>query len=139
MAGNGGAHLSSHTEEAVVALIVNLNRINTTVTLAKVLNIHTRLQVRRFLGTKLSNLQSPLGYYRADELEMLQAKNPATPISQTPQIKPNAIPGSWRHPHLDEVTRRLNKSTFSEKNFRTIMISAIFLIASFSYPGFIGN
>lgn len=68
----------------------------------------------------------------------LQAKSPSTPTSQ-PQIKPETIPGTWRHPHLDEVTRRLNKSTFNEKNFRAIVISTALLVASFSYPQFIGH
>lgn len=36
-------------------------------------------------------------------------------------------PGTWRHPRLDEITRRRNATTFSEKNARQIAYGAISL------------
>ncbi|KAJ0388046.1 hypothetical protein COL922a_001029 [Colletotrichum nupharicola] len=53
-----------------------------------------------------------------------------TPVRSTPQ-KTAAIvdsPGTWRHPRLNEITRRRNATTFSEKNVRKIAYNIAFLL-----------
>ncbi|KAI1305641.1 nuclear pore complex component-domain-containing protein [Xylaria venustula] len=47
-------------------------------------------------------------------------KAPATPTSETP--------GSWRHPRIEEIARRQEASTFTEKNIRRIAINLSLLI-----------
>lgn len=47
-----------------------------------------------------------------------------TPIKK-PTAPPPAVtdsPGTWRHPRLDEITRRRNATTFSQKNVRQISL-----------------
>ncbi|OLN84922.1 Nucleoporin POM34 [Colletotrichum chlorophyti] len=54
----------------------------------------------------------------------------STPVKSTPQ-KPTAIvdsPGTWRHPRLNEITRRRNATTFSEKNVRRIALNVAFIL-----------
>nr|XP_036582873.1 nuclear pore complex component [Colletotrichum truncatum]KAF6791769.1 nuclear pore complex component [Colletotrichum truncatum] len=54
-----------------------------------------------------------------------------TPVKSTPQ-KPTAVvdsPGTWRHPRLNEITRRRNATTFSEKNVRSIALNIAFLVS----------
>ncbi|KJZ74208.1 hypothetical protein HIM_06439 [Hirsutella minnesotensis 3608] len=38
-------------------------------------------------------------------------------------------PGTWRHPRLNEITRRQNATTFSEKNVRRIAYNVVALLA----------
>ncbi|KFH47667.1 Meiotically up-regulated gene 31 protein-like protein [Hapsidospora chrysogenum ATCC 11550] len=38
-------------------------------------------------------------------------------------------PGTWRHPRLDEITRRRNATTFTEKNVRQIAYGAVGLVS----------
>lgn len=38
-------------------------------------------------------------------------------------------PGTWRHPRLDEITRRRNATTFTEKNVRQIAYAAVGLVS----------
>ncbi|KAK1538440.1 nuclear pore complex component [Colletotrichum paranaense] len=55
----------------------------------------------------------------------------STPVKSTPQ-KPTPIvdsPGTWRHPRLNEITRRRNATTFSEKNVRRIALNVGFLLS----------
>lgn len=42
----------------------------------------------------------------------------ATPIKQIGRADASVkeSPGNWKHPKLQEITRRQNKTTFSEKN-----------------------
>lgn len=57
---------------------------------------------------------------------------PSTPVKMA--LAPPALisdsPGTWRHPRLNEITRRRNATTFSEKNVRQIVygVSGIVLI-----------
>lgn len=46
----------------------------------------------------------------------------STPVKATPTKKAPEVdsPGTWRHPRLNEITRRREASTFSEKNVRKI-------------------
>lgn len=47
----------------------------------------------------------------------------STPIKQigTPASAIKESPGNWKHPRLAEITRRQNKTIFSEKNIRQIV------------------
>ncbi|KAI0403176.1 nuclear pore complex component-domain-containing protein [Xylaria palmicola] len=47
-------------------------------------------------------------------------KAPATPTSESP--------GTWRHPRIQEITKRQRASAFSEKNIRHIFINLAFLV-----------
>ena len=55
----------------------------------------------------------------------------STPVKTTPASEAPVTdsPGTWRHPRLDEITRRRNATTFSEKNVRQIAYGAISLAA----------
>lgn len=50
-------------------------------------------------------------------------KAPTTPVTESP--------GTWRHPRIEEITRRQEASTFSEKNVKRIVINIGLLIALF--------
>ncbi|KND93541.1 Meiotically up-regulated protein [Tolypocladium ophioglossoides CBS 100239] len=58
----------------------------------------------------------------------------STPVKSTPVKASPATdsPGTWRHPRLDEITRRRNATTFSEKNIRQIAYNAAALLALWS-------
>ncbi|KKF96877.1 Protein HID1 [Ceratocystis platani] len=53
-----------------------------------------------------------------------------TPVKKT-TIPPLASesPGTWKHPQLDEIQRRRNASTFTEKNMRQVALSIGALLA----------
>ncbi|KAF9881220.1 nuclear pore complex component [Colletotrichum karsti] len=55
----------------------------------------------------------------------------STPVRSTPQKSTPVVdsPGTWRHPRLNEITRRRNATTFSEKNVRRIAINIAFLVS----------
>ncbi|KYK58714.1 uncharacterized protein DCS_05731 [Drechmeria coniospora] len=53
----------------------------------------------------------------------------ATPIKAAPVSE---SPGTWRHPRLNEITRRRNVSIFSEKNIRRIGYNLFALLALWS-------
>ncbi|KAK7421808.1 hypothetical protein QQX98_002024 [Neonectria punicea] len=58
----------------------------------------------------------------------------ATPLRSTP-VKKTAIPdspGTWRHPQLNEITRRRNATDFSEKNIRQIAYNFVALLGLWS-------
>ncbi|KAL2257200.1 hypothetical protein VTK26DRAFT_518 [Humicola hyalothermophila] len=50
----------------------------------------------------------------------------STPVKQvgTAGSAVNESPGNWKHPRLAEITRRQNKTIFSEKNLRQIVYNA---------------
>ncbi|KAK6219788.1 nuclear pore complex component [Colletotrichum tabaci] len=54
-----------------------------------------------------------------------------TPVRSTPQKSTPIVdsPGTWRHPRLNEITRRRNATTFSEKNVRRIALNIGFLLS----------
>ncbi|KAH7166079.1 nuclear pore complex component-domain-containing protein [Dactylonectria macrodidyma] len=58
----------------------------------------------------------------------------STPIKSTPVQGPPVTdsPGTWRHPRLNEITRRRNATTFSEKNVRQIAYNTVALLALWS-------
>ncbi|KAK5993348.1 Nuclear pore protein POM34 [Cladobotryum mycophilum] len=55
----------------------------------------------------------------------------STPVKLTP-VRGSEIadsPGTWRHPRLDEITRRREKTNFSEKNVRRIAYNVVALLS----------
>ncbi|KAM0346110.1 hypothetical protein ACHAPU_005876 [Fusarium lateritium] len=58
----------------------------------------------------------------------------ATPVRTTTIGGPPVTdsPGTWRHPQLDEITRRRNATTFSEKNVRQIAYNVVALLGFWS-------
>ncbi|ATY61403.1 nuclear pore complex [Cordyceps militaris] len=57
----------------------------------------------------------------------------STPTRSTP-VKPSPAsatdsPGTWRHPRLNEITRRREATTFSEKNIRRIAYNTLALLS----------
>ncbi|KAF3358018.1 hypothetical protein VdG1_05683 [Verticillium dahliae VDG1] len=56
-----------------------------------------------------------------------------TPAKSTPQVQSAApvvdSPGTWRHPRIDEISRRRNATTFSEKNVRKVAQNVAFFVA----------
>ncbi|ROT39255.1 nuclear pore complex component [Sodiomyces alkalinus F11] len=53
-----------------------------------------------------------------------------TPLKSTPKNTPPVTdsPGTWRHPRLDEIARRRNATTFSDKNVRRIFWSVLAIV-----------
>ncbi|GAB0135428.1 Unknown protein [Epichloe bromicola] len=58
----------------------------------------------------------------------------STPIKSTPTKPAPATdsPGTWRHPRLNEITRRQNATSFTEKNVRQIAYNVVTLLALWS-------
>ncbi|KAL5614508.1 hypothetical protein BROUX41_004611 [Berkeleyomyces rouxiae] len=53
-----------------------------------------------------------------------------TPVKRTVIAPPvSESPGTWKHPQLDEIQRRRNASTFTEKNMRQVALGAGMLLA----------
>lgn len=52
----------------------------------------------------------------------------STPIRGAPASATDS-PGTWRHPRLNEITRRREATTFSEKNVRRIAYNIIALLS----------
>ena len=53
----------------------------------------------------------------------------ATPVNQTPRtIVSDAPAGSWEHPRLDEINRRLNATTFGERQIKSIIRNVLLIL-----------
>lgn len=54
----------------------------------------------------------------------------ATPVRTTTIGGPSVTdsPGTWRHPRLNEIARRRNATTFSEKNVLQIAYNVVALL-----------
>ncbi|TQV91086.1 nuclear pore complex component [Cordyceps javanica] len=52
----------------------------------------------------------------------------ATPVKAAPASVTDS-PGTWRHPRLNEITRRREATTFSEKNIRRIAYNILALLS----------
>ncbi|KXJ93264.1 nuclear pore complex component-domain-containing protein [Microdochium bolleyi] len=59
------------------------------------------------------------------------ARTFSTPVKAA-AAAPTESPGTWRHPRMDEITRRQEQSNFSEKNVRSITINICVLVALFA-------
>jgi len=46
----------------------------------------------------------------------------------------DAPTGTWRHPHLDEISSRLNDKTFGERNIRRILLNVLIFVALILLP-----
>ncbi|KAI0011104.1 NPCC-domain-containing protein [Xylariaceae sp. FL0662B] len=58
-------------------------------------------------------------------------KSPATPVADSP--------GNWRHPRLQEISRRREKTTFTEKNVKRITLNVTILIAIIAMHTFLSR
>jgi nucleoporin POM34 len=58
------------------------------------------------------------------------ARNNSTPVKQTPAPIVQESPGNWKHPRLAEITRRQNKTVFSEKNIKQIIYNVVALVSA---------
>ena len=65
------------------------------------------------------------------------SKSPSfsTPLKKSAQVVDS--PGNWRHPRLEEITRRQNATVFNERNIRTIVynvgaLAALWVLHLFS-------
>ncbi|KAK8917954.1 hypothetical protein H634G_09635 [Metarhizium anisopliae BRIP 53293] len=58
----------------------------------------------------------------------------STPVQSTPTKAAPAVdsPGTWRHPRLNEITRRQSATNFSEKNIRQIAYNIVALLVLWS-------
>jgi len=68
---------------------------------------------------------------------MASPARPSTPRGQTAQPPVSTPPtGTWRHPRFDEIARRQNASTFSDRNVKKILWNGGFLLATFFCASF---
>lgn len=60
---------------------------------------------------------------------LTKTKSVSTPKKQTAAATPPVTdsPGTWRHPHLEEIIRRQDAATFTEKNVRRIAVNVVVL------------
>ncbi|KAI0534947.1 nuclear pore complex component-domain-containing protein [Xylaria digitata] len=59
-----------------------------------------------------------------------------TPI-KTPGTPTTESPGTWRHPRIQEITKRQKASTITEKNVKPIMINLTLMLAIFILQSYI--
>ncbi|KAF2841373.1 hypothetical protein M501DRAFT_543733 [Patellaria atrata CBS 101060] len=59
---------------------------------------------------------------------------PSTPKPAIPTVVSDSPTGSWRHPRLDEIIQRQNKTTFTEQNFSKAVWNLGFLLLTFILP-----
>jgi nucleoporin POM34 len=60
---------------------------------------------------------------------MSTSARPSTPVAQSSPSTPQT--GTWRHPKLDEIVRRQNATTFSDRNVKKILYNVGGIIAAF--------
>ncbi|GAB7347020.1 hypothetical protein MBLNU459_g3167t2 [Dothideomycetes sp. NU459] len=64
--------------------------------------------------------------------------SPSTPAQQSQHAPPAVAtpqqPGTWRHPRMDEITRRQNASVFNSDNIHQIAMNGLLLVASVFSP-----
>ncbi|GAM83874.1 hypothetical protein ANO11243_018640 [Dothideomycetidae sp. 11243] len=61
-------------------------------------------------------------------------KAPSTPKAQVPIVSNQ--PGTWRHPQIDDIARRQNRSVFNSENFRSASKHAFFFLVALLTPAF---
>jgi len=54
---------------------------------------------------------------------------PSPPVAQTPVSTPQT--GTWRHPKMDEIVRRQNAASFTDRNMRNILYNIAGIVAVF--------
>ncbi|CZR56345.1 uncharacterized protein PAC_06233 [Phialocephala subalpina] len=70
---------------------------------------------------------------------------PSTPVAQTASSVPQT--GTWRHPKMDEIVRRQNASSFTDRNVRNILYNSGGILTAFfvaralweSFPSFFAD
>ncbi|KAI1801653.1 NPCC-domain-containing protein [Daldinia bambusicola] len=63
-------------------------------------------------------------------MSLPMAKTIVTPKKPTPATPPPTdSPGTWRHPRLEEITRRQEATTFTDGNIRRIIVNIVVLVA----------
>lgn len=65
-------------------------------------------------------------------------QRPLTPTKASP-APPQDSPGTWRHPRLEEISKRQNAITFGEKNVKKVVYNAAALVAMFAIHGFVSQ
>lgn len=66
---------------------------------------------------------------------MAFASAPSTPVSRAGQAAGSNPPtGSWRHPRLDEISRRQNAATFNDRNVKSVLWNLVLLLITFRAP-----
>jgi nucleoporin POM34 len=62
-----------------------------------------------------------------------QLATPVSKLASAPPVAPTP-PGSWRHPRLDEISRRQQDSTFDEAKMYRVFTSLALLFLTFFIP-----
>ncbi|KAK7966648.1 nuclear pore complex component-domain-containing protein [Apiospora aurea] len=65
-------------------------------------------------------------------------QRPLTPTKASP-APPQDSPGTWRHPRLEEISKRQNAAIFGEKNVKKVVYNVAALIAMFAIQGFVSQ
>ncbi|KAK7953898.1 nuclear pore complex component [Apiospora saccharicola] len=65
-------------------------------------------------------------------------QRPLTPTKASP-APPQDSPGTWRHPRLEEISKRQKATTFGEKNVKKVVYNAAALVAMFAIHGFVSQ
>lgn len=55
---------------------------------------------------------------------LIRPSTPTTPNSSRPCTPSNPVTGTWRHPQADEIARRQNASTFTDRNLKQVIYNA---------------
>jgi nucleoporin POM34 len=55
---------------------------------------------------------------------MAAVARPPTPIAQSSPTPSTPQTGTWKHPRFDEIARRQNASTFSDRNLKGILYNS---------------
>ncbi|KAG6006230.1 hypothetical protein E4U21_007193 [Claviceps maximensis] len=100
------------------------------ISVAKTLALHALRLIRK----PSTDTRSRLSAYIIPKTAALQEFVMSTPVHSTPIKAPPAVdsPGTWRHPRLNEITRRQNATAFTEKNIRQIAYNVAALLALWS-------
>ena len=84
------------------------------------LKLTTSLTARQLRGS--SKHQPRMQAIQRPSTPAAQTSRSSTPASQRPSPAPQ--PGSWTHPRFDEIARRQNAATFTDRNVRRIIYNA---------------
>lgn len=68
---------------------------------------------------------------KSTPIKSTPTESPPPPKLIMPSLATNS-PGTWRHPRLNEITRRRDATTFTEKNVRRIAYNVVTLLVFWS-------
>ena len=60
---------------------------------------------------------------------MATVARPSTPVTQSSLAPTTPQTGTWKHPRFDEIARRQNASTFSDRNIKEVLYNGGGLVA----------